>query len=62
MTQADYDAFNAAGDGLLAAWNAEDGHHVEFVLLGDYSNNGQVEQADLDIVLLNWGPLADGMA
>jgi hypothetical protein len=25
------------------------------VLLGDYNANGQVEQADLDLVLLNWG-------
>jgi hypothetical protein len=25
---------------------------------GDYNGNGQVEQADLDLVLLNWG--ADG--
>ena len=31
MTQADYDAFNAAGGGLLADWNDEPGHHVEFV-------------------------------
>jgi hypothetical protein len=27
-------------------------------LAGDYNNNGQVEQGDLDLVLLNWG--ADG--
>lgn len=31
MTQADYDAFNVAGGGLLEVWNNEDGHHVEFV-------------------------------
>ena len=31
LTQADYDAFNTAGDGLLAAWDAEDGHHLEIV-------------------------------
>jgi hypothetical protein len=31
MTQADYDAFNAAGNGLLAAWDAEAGHHVQIV-------------------------------
>ena len=31
MTQADFDAFNTAGSGLLAAWHAEDGHHVVFV-------------------------------
>jgi hypothetical protein len=27
MTQADFDAFNTAGGGLLAAWNAAPGHH-----------------------------------
>jgi hypothetical protein len=31
---------------------------------GDYNNSGQVEQADLDLVLLNWGnaamPIPDG--
>jgi hypothetical protein len=32
MTQADFDAFNTAGGGLLAAWDAESGHHVEFVI------------------------------
>jgi hypothetical protein len=32
MTQADYDAFNIAGGGLLADWNAEEGHHVAFVV------------------------------
>ena len=31
LTQADYDAFNAAGGGKLAAWDAEPGHHVEIV-------------------------------
>ena len=29
MTQADFDAFNTAGGGLLAAWHAEPGHHVD---------------------------------
>ena len=28
-------------------------------LAGDYNNSGQVEQADLDLVLLNWGAPAD---
>ena len=28
MTQANFDAFNAAGGGLLSAWDAELGHHV----------------------------------
>ena len=31
LTQADYDAFNTAGGGRLAAWDAELGHHVEIV-------------------------------
>ena len=31
MTQADFDALNEAGNGLLAAWDAEPGHHVEVV-------------------------------
>ncbi|MFV1981250.1 MAG: leucine-rich repeat domain-containing protein, partial [Rhodothermia bacterium] len=31
MTQADFDAFNTAGGGLLAAWDAEPGHHVQVV-------------------------------
>lgn len=31
LTQADYDAFNTAGGGLLAAWDVEDGHHVYIV-------------------------------
>jgi hypothetical protein len=31
MTQVDFDAFNTAGGGLLAAWDAEPGHHVQFV-------------------------------
>jgi hypothetical protein len=32
MTQADLDAVNTAGGGLLAAWDNEDGHHVEIVV------------------------------
>ena len=32
ITQANFDAFNAAGGGLLAAWDAEPGHHIEFVI------------------------------
>lgn len=31
MTQADFDAFNTAGGGLLAAWDAEPGHHVRII-------------------------------
>jgi hypothetical protein len=32
VTQADFDAFNAAGGGLLTVWDAELGHHVAFVI------------------------------
>ena len=31
LTQADYDAFNIDGSGLLAAWDGEDGHHVQII-------------------------------
>jgi hypothetical protein len=31
LTQADYDAFDLAGAGLLSAWDAESGHHVQIV-------------------------------
>jgi hypothetical protein len=31
LTQADFDAFNAAGGGKLAIWDAESGHHVQIV-------------------------------
>ena len=31
LTQADYNAFNAAGGGKLARWDAEAGHHVQIV-------------------------------
>jgi Leucine-rich repeat (LRR) protein len=31
MSQVDYDALNTAGGGLLAAWDAEVGHHVQIV-------------------------------
>jgi hypothetical protein len=51
MTQADFDAFNTAGGGLLAAWDAEPGHHVEFVselLLGDVNLDGEVNGLDVD--------------
>jgi len=49
MTRADYDAFNLAGGDLLAAWNIEDGHHVEFVLPGDYNGDGIVGAADYTV-------------
>ena len=31
LTQADFDAFNTVGGGLLAAWDTEGGHHVQIV-------------------------------
>ena len=31
LTQADYDAWNTAGGGKLAVWDAEPGHHVQIV-------------------------------
>ena len=60
MTQADFDAFNAAGGGLLADWHDEPGHHVVFgePLLGDLNLDGEVNGLDVDPfvdVLLN-GP------
>ena len=32
LTQADFDAFNTAGGGKLALWDAEPGHHVQIVV------------------------------
>jgi hypothetical protein len=48
MTEADFDAFNAAGDGLLAAWDAEPGHHVEFLQLGDVNHDTMANGLDVD--------------
>jgi hypothetical protein len=61
MAQVDFDAFNTGSGGLLAAWDAEPGHHVAFVsesLLGDLNLDGEVNGLDADPfvdVLLN-GP------
>jgi hypothetical protein len=61
-TQADFDAFNTVGGGLLAAWDAEPGHHVEFVpepLLGDMSLDGEVDGRDVDpfvVAIVNGSP------
>jgi Leucine-rich repeat (LRR) protein len=61
MTQANYDAFNTAGGDLLATWDSESGHHVEFVEPGDFNGDGVVDGADF----LKWqrdtsvGALAD---
>jgi hypothetical protein len=47
-------------DGQIEGWVAYlDPISVEASLPGDYNANGQVEQGDLDLVLLNWG--SDGV-
>jgi hypothetical protein len=48
MMQADFDAFNAAGGGLLANWNDEPGHHVEFLQIGDVNHDTEVNGLDVD--------------
>jgi hypothetical protein len=51
MTYANFDGFNIAGSGLLAAWDAEHGHHVEFIgslLLGDVNHDDAVDGLDVD--------------
>jgi hypothetical protein len=48
MTKADFDAFNTAGSGLLAAWDAEPGHHVEFLQIGDVNHDTEVNGLDVD--------------
>jgi hypothetical protein len=47
MTQANFDAFNTDGGDLLATWDGESGHHVEFVVQpGDFDEDGDVDGAD----------------
>ena len=46
MTQSDFDNFNASGGGMLAAWDAEPGHHVSFVVPGDYNFDGHCNALD----------------
>ncbi len=44
--------------GLSRAWNVRytsSSVEVSVVIAGDYNGSGQVEQADLDLVLQNWG-------
>ena len=48
MTQADFDAFNTAGGGSLATWDAEPGHHVEFLQLGDVNHDSEVNDSDVE--------------
>ena len=61
MTHADYAAFNAAGGNLLAGWDAEQGHHVELVLLGDYNEDGVVDAADYTVWRDNLGGPGDSL-
>jgi hypothetical protein len=46
MTQANYDAFNTAGGDLLATWDGESGHHVEFVEPGDFNGDRTYDGLD----------------
>jgi hypothetical protein len=48
MTQADFDAFNTAGGGLLDAWDVEPGHRVEFLQIGDVNHDTEVNGLDVD--------------
>ncbi len=59
LTQANYDAFNLAGGDLLAAWDAEPGHHVELILPGDYNDDGIVDAADFTVWRDNLGAPGD---
>jgi hypothetical protein len=54
LTQADFDAFNTAGSGKLALWDAEDGHHVEIIGLGDANADGVVDDKDASILGAHW--------
>jgi hypothetical protein len=52
LTQADFDALNT-GSGLLGAWDAEPGHHVEYIDIhipaGDMNEDGDVNGLDVDL-------------
>ena len=48
VTRADYDAINAAGGDLLSDWNDEEGHHVEFLQIGDVNHDTEVNGLDVD--------------
>ena len=54
LTQADFDAFNTAGGGKLAVWDAEAGHHVEIIGLGDANADGVVDDKDASILGAHW--------
>lgn len=46
MAPTDFEVFNVEGGGLLSAWDAEPGHHVELVLPGDFNGDGVCDGAD----------------
>jgi hypothetical protein len=48
MTLLNFIDFVVAGDGLLAAWDAEPGHHVEYLLIGDVNHDTEVNGLDVD--------------
>jgi hypothetical protein len=48
MTLLDYIDFIVAGDGLLADWDAEPGHHVEFLQIGDVNHDTEVNGLDVN--------------
>jgi hypothetical protein len=54
LTQADFDALNAAGGGKLAVWGLEQGHHVEIIGLGDANTDWFVDDADAAILASHW--------
>ena len=54
MTQADFDAFNTAGGEKLTMWDAEDGHQVEIIGLGDANADGVVDDKDASILGSHW--------
>lgn len=45
----------AAGDATLDNFTIVAGHVIPLCIPGDYNGDGFVSQADLDLVLLNWG-------
>jgi hypothetical protein len=59
LTRTDFDAFNVAGGGKLTAWDAETGHHVDIIGLGDANADGVVDSADATILASHWHQ-ADG--
>jgi hypothetical protein len=60
LTQADFDVYNTAGGGLLAAWDAEPGHHVYIATAGDANFDGIVDDADASILAAHWQQTGKG--